>query len=64
MLKEYEKASGQFLNKEKSFIFFSSNTQLEEKKRIVKADDVVACGSYEKYPCLSAIVGRSKFNTF
>lgn len=64
ILKKYEKASGQFHNKENTSICFSSKTLLEEKKRIVEAGDAIACGKYEKYLGLPTIVGISKFNTF
>ncbi|XP_042941372.1 uncharacterized protein LOC122276027 [Carya illinoinensis] len=64
VLGKYEKALGQFLNKEKTSIFFSSNTQATEKKRIKEAGGVVVCGKYEKYLGLPAFVGRSKYNTF
>ncbi|XP_042962354.1 uncharacterized protein LOC122296618 [Carya illinoinensis] len=64
LLKKYERASGQFLNKEKTSVFFNSNTKAEDKRRILEAGDSVLCGSYEKYLGLPTIVGRSKYQTF
>ncbi|XP_042969072.1 uncharacterized protein LOC122301754 [Carya illinoinensis] len=64
ILKVYEKASGQYLNKEKASIFFSTNTSLVVKKSILSAGNLVVCGSYERYLGLPTVVGRSKFNTF
>ncbi|XP_042988614.1 uncharacterized protein LOC122316144 [Carya illinoinensis] len=56
----YEKASGQFLNKEKTAVFFSRNSY----QAIKEVGQNFVCGTYEKYLGLPAIVGRSKFNTF
>ncbi|KAF5454761.1 hypothetical protein F2P56_024401 [Juglans regia] len=64
VLKKYEKASGQFLNKEKTSLFFSSNTREGDRRVIVDAGNSIACGSYEKYLGLPTLVGRSKYNTF
>ncbi|XP_042962523.1 uncharacterized protein LOC122296793 [Carya illinoinensis] len=64
ILKVYEKASGQFLNKEKTSVFYSTNTPGVVKSSIFAAGNSVACGSYERYLGLPAVVGRSKFNTF
>ncbi|XP_040998224.1 uncharacterized protein LOC121244278 [Juglans microcarpa x Juglans regia] len=55
---------GQVLNKEKSSLFFSSNTEETEKKMILFEAGGVVCGSYEKYLGLPAMVGRSKYKTF
>ncbi|XP_042954550.1 uncharacterized protein LOC122290955 [Carya illinoinensis] len=60
ILKVYEKASGQFLNKEKTSVFFSINTPGVVKSSILAAGNSVACGSYERYLGLPAVVGRSK----
>ncbi|XP_042958006.1 uncharacterized protein LOC122293492 [Carya illinoinensis] len=63
-LQVYEKASGQFLNKEKTAVFFSKNSHPVDKQAIKEAGQNLVCGIYEKYLGLPAIVGRSKFNTF
>ncbi|KAF5481359.1 hypothetical protein F2P56_002016 [Juglans regia] len=64
LLLKYEKASGQFLNKEKTAIFFSSNSRNEEKRKILEQGGSVMKGSYEKYLGLPPVVGKSKYNTF
>ncbi|XP_035551510.1 uncharacterized protein LOC118349853 [Juglans regia] len=64
VLKVYERASGQFLNKEKTSIFFSSNTKSVCKDLILRDGGSIVCGSYEKYLGLPSVVGRSKHNTF
>ncbi|XP_035544636.1 uncharacterized protein LOC118348020 [Juglans regia] len=60
----YEKASGQFLNKEKTAVFFSSNTSVEVKRKILVEGGAIVQGSYDKYLGLPTMVGRSKYNTF
>ncbi|XP_042979926.1 uncharacterized protein LOC122310106 [Carya illinoinensis] len=64
VLKKYERASGQFLNKEKNSIFFSSNTKEENKKMIKEASNSLVCGNYDKYLGLPTMIGRSSFKTF
>ncbi|XP_042950060.1 uncharacterized protein LOC122282171 [Carya illinoinensis] len=64
ILKRYEKALGQFPNKDKTSIFFNTNTSLVTKNNILEAGGSVACGSYDRYLGLPTVVGRSKFNTF
>ncbi|XP_042972725.1 uncharacterized protein LOC122304517 [Carya illinoinensis] len=64
LLKEYEEASGQCLNLEKTTMFFSSNTSITTRLIIKNEAGVSICGNYEKYLGLPAMVGRSKFNTF
>ncbi|KAF5443039.1 hypothetical protein F2P56_035634 [Juglans regia] len=60
----YEKASGQFLNKDKTSVFFSSNSRGEDKEKIMELGGAVIKGSYEKYLGLPPVVGKSKYNTF
>ncbi|XP_040986468.1 uncharacterized protein LOC121234565 [Juglans microcarpa x Juglans regia] len=60
----YEKASGQFLNKGKTSVFFSNNTQLADKQAIKEAGNSFVCGTHEKYLGLPAMVGKSRYNTF
>ncbi|XP_041009440.1 uncharacterized protein LOC121253499 [Juglans microcarpa x Juglans regia] len=64
LLLKYEKASGQFLNKEKTTVFFSSNSRAEEKRKILVLGGSVMKGSYEKYLGLPPVIGKSKYNTF
>ncbi|XP_042950104.1 uncharacterized protein LOC122282219 [Carya illinoinensis] len=62
ILEGYEKASGQKLNKQKTSIFFSTNTKENVKSEIYKEAGSYICDRYEKYLGLPAIVGRSKYN--
>ncbi|XP_042954568.1 uncharacterized protein LOC122290977 [Carya illinoinensis] len=64
LLKVYEEASGQTLNKEKTSVFFSSNTRVETKNFILQQINGSRCNNYNKYLGLPTIVGRSKYNTF
>ncbi|XP_042974642.1 uncharacterized protein LOC122306274 [Carya illinoinensis] len=58
LLLKYEKASGQFLNKEKTAVFFNTNSRTEEKKKIMELGGNVMRGSYEKYLGLPPVVGK------
>jgi hypothetical protein len=60
----YEQASGQKLNREKTFIFFSRNTKQETKDFIISISGVSSLANYEKYLGLPPLVGRSKVSTF
>ncbi|XP_041025489.1 uncharacterized protein LOC121265863 [Juglans microcarpa x Juglans regia] len=54
VLNTYEMASGQFLNKDKTSVFFSSNTREGDKKMIMEVSKSIAYGSYERYLGLPA----------
>lgn len=45
------------LNKEKSSLYFNSNTDEGEKRGILLEVGDVVCGNYEKYLGLHAMVG-------
>ncbi|XP_042958050.1 uncharacterized protein LOC122293561 [Carya illinoinensis] len=60
VLEVYGKASGQVLNKYKSSILFSKNTQTACRTQIL----VKATSNFEKYLGLPAVVGRQKVATF
>ncbi|XP_042950122.1 uncharacterized protein LOC122282236 [Carya illinoinensis] len=64
ILKIYEKASGQVLNKEKSIIFFSKNTKQDDKHQILKLAGVNSCSKFERYLGLPALVVRRKVVEF
>ncbi|XP_042983234.1 uncharacterized protein LOC122312640 [Carya illinoinensis] len=64
ILSIYERASGQVLNKEKSSIFFSKNTPLDNQHIILSIAGVKSTGSFDKYLGLPAMVGRSKTTAF
>ncbi|XP_042948615.1 uncharacterized protein LOC122281305 [Carya illinoinensis] len=64
ILKKYEQASGQCLNKQKTSIIFSSNGRHADWDRIVKGLGGRVQNNCEKYLGLPTMVGRSKYNTF
>jgi hypothetical protein len=64
ILGQYEHASGQKLNREKTSIFFSRNTKQETKDFIISISRVSSSASYEKYFGLPLLVGRSRVSTF
>lgn len=64
LLEKYEGAADQCLNRQKTEIFFSSNTKAHERKLIKEEVGARVNGCYEKYLGLLAMIGRSKYNTF
>lgn len=64
MLAQYESASGQTLNKQKTSILFSSNTKVETRNVILQQDEGVLCNNYNNYLGLPTVVGRSKYFSF
>jgi ribonuclease HI len=64
LLEQYEKASGQKLNKEKTSIFFSRNTSQEAKDCILQLSGIPATQRYDKYLGLPALVGKSRVREF
>ena len=56
----YERGSGQKINREKTKIFFSSNTPHEVQVRIQQVLGVPTIRHFEKYLGLPALVGRAK----
>ena len=56
----YERGSGQKINREKTNIFFSSNTPHEVQVRIQQVLGVPTIRHFEKYFGLPALVGRAK----
>ena len=57
MLKVYEDASGQQLNREKTSLFFSNNTDRSIKKEIKSR---FGAKQHEKYLGLPSLAGRNK----
>lgn len=55
----YEKASGQCLNSQKTNIFFSSNTGMANRTSIRKSVGANECKYYKKYLGLPTMVGKS-----
>ena len=64
ILAMYERGTGQKINKEKTNIFFSSNTLQQTQSRIQHLLGVPAIRQYEKYLGLPALVGRAKKRSF
>ena len=60
LLSVYERGSGQKINRDKTNIFFSTNTQPDMQTRIQNILGVPAIRQYEKYLGLPALVGRAK----
>ncbi|KAA3469492.1 reverse transcriptase [Gossypium australe] len=64
ILKSYEQCSGQYVNFNKSMIFFSTNTSEEMKKEIEAILGMRSATSLEKYLGLPNIVGKRKKESF
>ena len=64
LLAIYERGSGQKINREKTNIFFSSNTLPQVQSNIQQLVGVPAIRQYEKYLGLPALVGRAKKQSF
>lgn len=64
ILNQYEKASGEILNKEKTSLFFGKNTPTDVKHNITLIGGVKAHGSFEKYLGLPAVMGKNKTKCF
>ena len=56
----YEVASGQMINKEKTTLFFSKNTDEQTQETIKVSLNVLAIQNYEKYLGLLSFIGREK----
>jgi hypothetical protein len=63
VLDDYEKASGQKINKNKTSLFFSRNTKEEVKNQILSIAGISSTQRYEKYLGLPALIGRSKVSS-
>ena len=64
ILEVYERGSGQKINKDKTNIFFSSNTQHDLQDQIQHLLGVPAIRQYEKYLGLLALVGQARKQSF
>ena len=64
VLQIYAKASGQCINMEKSLVYFSSNTQGNQKEEIVSLLGVKEVEHFESYLDLPTLVSRAKHQTF
>jgi hypothetical protein len=63
VLDDYEKASGQKLNKGKTSLFFSRNTGEDMRAQILAVAGIGSTQRYEKYLGLPALIGRSKISS-
>jgi hypothetical protein len=64
VLGTYEGASGQRLNNEKTSVFFSRNTSLEAKERILSILGVPDSQCFDTYLGLPALIGKSRTREF
>jgi hypothetical protein len=64
LLQTYENASGQRLNKDKTYIFFSRNTSPEVKQTMLVLMGILETSRYDKYLGLPALVGKSRSQAF
>ncbi len=64
VLAQYERASGQMVNKEKTALFFSKNTPESVRCAIQQLWGVQGTANFEKYLGLPAMVGKSTQHTF
>ena len=64
ILETYEHASGQKMNREKTFLIFSSNTSQDLQEEIKQRFGAEVIHQHETYLGLPSLVDRSKKNTF
>ena len=64
VLQTYAASSGQCINFEKSFFYFSSNTTRGDRERIKKTMGVKEVERFESYLGLPTLVGCAKYQTF
>ena len=64
ILKLYADASGQCINMDKSSVYFSRNTSLQQRDVIKALLGVSEVDRFESYLGLPTLVGRKKYHTF
>jgi hypothetical protein len=64
ILNQYENASGQQINRQKTTIFFSKSTPQRVQATIQNMLGVSAIKQYERYLGLPSFIGRAKYSTF
>ena len=64
ILKDYEMALGQKMNTNKTGIFFSQNTTVDDKQKIQELVGIPIDQRYDTYLGLLALVGRSRTKAF
>ena len=64
ILQTYANALGQCINLEKSLVYFSSNTSVDQKQDIQRILGVQEVSRFDSYLGLSTLIGRTKYHTF
>jgi hypothetical protein len=64
MLAGYEVISGQKINREKTYVYFSRNVKQVEKEAIIQEVGAVAVQQFERYLGLPVLIGRSRRSSF
>ena len=64
ILEDYERESGQKLNKEKTSLFFSKNTSVEVKEMVKEMFGAEIIHQHERYLGLPPLVGKGKRKAF
>lgn len=64
ILEAYERASGQCINKDKTQLYFSSNTNHHKQTAIKNQLGVTIISQFEKYLGLPSFIGRAKKQSF
>lgn len=64
LVRQYEKAPSQRMNKDKSSLFFSRNTRISTKNNITNIAGIKVTNSQEKYLGLPTLVDRSRSKEF
>ena len=64
LLEQYEAASGQAINRQKTTLFFSKNTKQEIKESLKQLFGARIMTECERYLGLPMATGKSKVNTF
>uniref|UniRef100_A0A2N9GI95 Reverse transcriptase domain-containing protein n=1 Tax=Fagus sylvatica TaxID=28930 RepID=A0A2N9GI95_FAGSY len=64
ILSQYERASGQQINRQKTTIFFSKSTPQSAQAAVQNMLGVPAIKQYERYLGLPSFIGRAKYSSF
>lgn len=64
ILDQYAKTSGQCINKKKTSMIFSQNVEVATKDEILDLWETRGTQQFEKYLCLTPVIGLSKKRAF
>ena len=64
ILEQYERASGQQINRDKTTIFFSKSTPVPTQNAIKESLNVPIIRQYKKYLGLPSLIGRNRAESF